>query len=299
MVTTPPSPGSLRFDDRVVLITGAASGLGRDYALAFAARGAIVVVNDVQGANTVVAEIEALGGRAVADDRSVELGDEIVAATLQRFGRIDILVNNAGFLRDASFAKMTPEQWESVLAVHLTGAVKTTRAAWPSMREAGFGRIIMTTSATGLYGNAGQANYGAAKMALLGLSNTLALEGRRSGVLVNSIAPVAASGMTGSAFAPEALEMLQPKWVTPLVLWLAHADSLETGGLFEIGGGWVAQLRWQRSIGVALADETPEALKEQWSEIVSFKDPEHPSNVGDTFSAISRVTGFQIRFANK
>ena len=192
----------LRFDGRVAIITGAGGGLGRAYALLFAARGASVVVNDLGGgmhgegagtsaADRVVDEIIAAGGQAVANYDSVEDGERIVQTALDAFGRVDILVNNDGILRDASFHKMTEADWEKIYRVHLYGGFKVTHAIWPYLRDQGYGRVIMTSSAAGLYGNFGQANYGSAKLGLLGLANSLAVEGEKRNVLVNTIAPLA------------------------------------------------------------------------------------------------------------
>jgi NAD(P)-dependent dehydrogenase (short-subunit alcohol dehydrogenase family) len=201
----------IRFDDRVAIVTGAGGGLGRVYALELAKRGAKVVVNDLGGArdgsgagstssaDAVVQEIIAAGGEAVANYDSVatvEGGENIVKTALEHFGRVDILVNNAGILRDKSFVNMTPKMWEPVLAVHLQGAYNVTRPAFLAMRENKYGRIVMTTSAAGLYGNFGQTNYGAAKMGIVGLMNTLKLEGEKYNIKVNAVAPLAATRLT-------------------------------------------------------------------------------------------------------
>ncbi len=193
---------TLRFDDRVVVVTGAGAGLGRSHALEFARRGASVVVNDLGGgahgdgsgsaaADQVVAEIKAAGGEAVANYDSVEEGDAIIGTAMDNFDRVDVVVNNAGILRDASFAKMSDEDWDLIYRVHALGAYRVTKAAWPVMLDQGYGRIVNTASAAGIYGNFGQANYAFAKRGLIGLTNTLALEGARKGIKANAIAPVA------------------------------------------------------------------------------------------------------------
>ncbi|MCG8417553.1 MAG: SDR family NAD(P)-dependent oxidoreductase [Proteobacteria bacterium] len=281
----------LRFDDRVAIITGAGGGLGRAYALLLAARGARVVVNDLGGsctgegastsaADQVVAEIRAFGGDATPNYDSVEDGDKIVRTAIDAYGRLDIVINNAGILRDVSFKKMSLLDWDLVFRVHVTGSFRVTHAAWPIMQEQNYGRIIMTSSASGIYGNFGQANYSAAKMAVFGLCNTLALEGKKRNILVNTIAPVAGSRMTEAVLPANLVEALKPHYVAPLVARLCHQDSEETGGLFEVGGGLFAKLRWERSAGtvVRLGREiAPEKVDEHFSAITSFDKTTHPT----------------------
>ena len=270
------------------------------HAAALPAAAAQVVVNDLGGAvdgsgaskkaaDVVVSEIKALGGQAVPSYDSCTDGEAIVATALQAFGRLDILVNNAGILRDGSFQKMTDAAWESVLAVHLQGTFSVTRAAWPHMREAGYGRIINVASSTGLYGNFGQANYGAAKMGILGLSSTLALEGARRGIRVNTISPIAASRMTADVMPPDLLAALAPEAVAPLVAFLAHESCACTGRVFEAGAGWVAQVRWQRSAGAALPPRhSLEDIAAAWPAVVDFDDGKatHPSSTQSAFEPI-------------
>ncbi len=290
----------LRFDRRVALITGAGGGLGRAYARLLAARGASVVVNDLGGsmhgegagttaADRVVTEIQAAGGEAIANYDSVEDGPRLVQTALDAFGRLDIVINNAGILRDVSFQKMTNEDWEKIYRVHLYGGYQVTRAAWPILRDQGYGRIIMTSSAAGLYGNFGQANYSAAKLGLLGLAQTLAVEGRKRNVLVNAIAPLAGSRMTETILPPELVAALRPEYVAPLVAYLCHESSLETGHTFEVGAGWVARVRWQRGRGAFFPlDEalTPEAIAERWGEIDTFDEPTYPETPTDSFAPV-------------
>src|SRR5215831_4355837 len=218
----------LRFDGRVAIVTGAGGGLGRSHALLLASRGAKVVVNDLGGsftgegksasaADTVAAEIKASGGEAIANYDSVEDGDKIVKTALDAWGRIDIVINNAGILRDTTFHKMSPEDWDLIYRVHVLGAFRVTHAAWPHLRDQGYGRVVMTASAAGIYGNFGQANYSMAKLALVGLTNTLAIEGRKRNVLVNVIAPIAGSRMTETVLPAALLESLKPELVSPLV----------------------------------------------------------------------------------
>lgn len=283
----------LRFDGRVVIITGAGNGLGRSHALMFAARGAKVVVNDLGGgargdgqstgpADAVVAEIKALGGEAVANHDSVEDGERIVQTALDTYGTVDVVVNNAGILRDSSFQKMTAEDWDLIYRVHLKGAFRVTHAAWPILRAKQYGRVIMTSSGAGIYGNFGQANYSAMKLGLLGLSNTLAVEGMSKNILVNTIAPVAASRLTESVLPKELFDSLKPELISPLVLWLCHESCTESGGLFELGAGRVTKLRWERTAGHAFrhtAELQPEQIAASWPKICDFEDATHPSEV--------------------
>lgn len=228
------TPIPLRLDGQVAIVTGAGRGLGRSHALELARRGAKVVVNDLgvsrdgstvtsATADEVVAEIRAMGGEAAASAASVtetECVQRMVDDTMTRWGRIDILVNNAGFLRDKSFSKMTLEDFEAIVDVHLMGAVRCTKAVWDIMKEQQYGRIVMTTSSSGLFGNFGQANYGAAKMALVGLMQTLAIEGQKYGIHVNCLAPSAATRMTEELFPEEELSLLTPESVTPGLVYL-------------------------------------------------------------------------------
>jgi 3-hydroxyacyl-CoA dehydrogenase/3a,7a,12a-trihydroxy-5b-cholest-24-enoyl-CoA hydratase len=290
----------LRFDGKVVVITGAGAGLGRSHALFFAKRGAKVVVNDLGGsahgqgasssaADKVVAEIKAAGGTAVANYDSVEQGDKIVKTAIDAFGRIDVLINNAGILRDVSFQKMTKDDWDLIMRVHVNGAFACTHAAWPYMRDQGYGRIIFTTSAAGIYGNFGQANYSAAKLGLVGFSNTLAIEGEKKNVRANAIAPVAASRLTETVMPKEMLENLKPEYVTPLVAWLAHEECTENGGLFEVGAGFFGKLRWERTEGKMFKlgrEITPEAVRGAWEQVTDFKKATHPANITEALSPV-------------
>lgn len=216
------------FEGRVAIVTGAGAGLGRSHALGLAAGGARVALLDVNRPDAVAEEITAAGGEAlalagdVADLASVE---PAVATVMAQWGRVDILVNNAGILRDKTFAKLTPENFARVLDVHLTGSYNCTKAVWEIMRTQGYGRIVLTSSASGIYGNFGQSNYAAAKAAMIGLMHVLHLEGQRYGIHVNTLAPTAATGMTEGLIAPEELAFLDPATVTPGLLYLVHADA--------------------------------------------------------------------------
>ncbi|ELT96452.1 hypothetical protein CAPTEDRAFT_152017 [Capitella teleta] len=287
---------TLRFDGKVALVTGAGGGLGREYALALGARGAKVVVNDLGGdikgggassrpADLVVEEIRSKGGVAVANYDSVEDGEKLVQTALDNFGQIDIVINNAGILRDRSFARISDMDWDIIHRVHLRGSFMVSRAAWPHMRKNKFGRIIMTTSAAGIYGNFGQANYSAAKLGMLGLSNTLAIEGAKNNVHCNTIAPIAGSRLTETVMPPDMIEALKPEYVMPLVLWLCHEDCEDSGKLYECGAGWMAALQWQRTKGVVVRKPgqpmTPEAVRDNWSAINDFSEYTNPSNIAE------------------
>jgi 3-hydroxyacyl-CoA dehydrogenase/3a,7a,12a-trihydroxy-5b-cholest-24-enoyl-CoA hydratase len=290
----------LRFDGRVAIVTGAGGGLGRAHALLLASRGAKVVVNDLGGSHTgegksssmadkVVAEIKEKGGEAVANYDSVEDGDKIVKTAIDAFGKIDIVINNAGILRDVSFPKMTQSDWDLVYRVHVLGAFRVTHAAWPHMRDAGYGRVINTTSASGIYGNFGQANYSMAKLGLHGFTQTLALEGRKRNILVNSIAPTAGSRMTETVMPPALVEALRPELVSPLVARLVHESNEETGALFEVGGGFYAKLRWERSGGKTFRlgrSVSVEDVDTAWKDITQFDKATHPAAIGEALQPL-------------
>ncbi|HSW07657.1 SDR family NAD(P)-dependent oxidoreductase [Aquabacterium sp.] len=279
---------SLSFTDRVAIVTGAGGGLGRAHALALAARGAKVLVNDLGGsrdgvggstsaAQAVVDEIIAAGGQALANSASVTDFDAVqamVAQAVEAWGRVDILVNNAGILRDKSFAKMAIDDFRLVMDVHVMGAVHCTKAVWPIMNERKYGRIVMTTSSSGLYGNFGQSNYGAAKMALVGLMQTLSIEGAKNDIRVNCLAPTAATRMTEDLMPPAVLAALKPEAVVPAMLLLAseHAPNRTIAcagaGTFE-----AAHITLTPGLHLGLTDDTPERLAAAWAQ-VSDRDGE-------------------------
>lgn len=296
--STDPNPNimsELRFDGKVAVVTGAGNGLGKAYATLLAARGAKVVVNDLGGgmkgegasaktADLVVEEIKQAGGIAVANYDSVVDGDKIIQTALDAFGTIDIVVNNAGILRDMSLKKMTDKDFKLIHDVHMMGTYKTTKAAWNVMQEKKYGRIINVTSAAGLYGNFGQTNYSAAKLGILGFTFAVAREGASKNIHANCIAPLAASRMTETVMPKEVLASLSPKYVAPLVGFLAHESCEETGQIFEVGGGWIAPLRWQRANGGAMPNGaiTPEGVKQVWDKTMNFEnDAEYPESVND------------------
>jgi len=277
----------IRFDGRTAIVTGAGGGLGKQHALELARRGAKVVVNDLGGsvdgsggnsaaAEAVVAEIKAFGGEAMANGASV--ADDagvagLIAQTMDAWGRIDIIVANAGILRDKSFGKMELGDFESVMAVHYYGTVKPVRAAWDIMKAQNYGRIIVTTSNSGLYGNFGQSNYGAAKMALIGLMNVLKIEGQKNNIHVNAIAPVAATRMTESLLPPPILDKLRPEYVTPGVVYLCSEEA-PTGVILSAGAGTFAVNRIYESDGVYLGEGglSAEEVRDNWSRIDTQDD---------------------------
>jgi 3-hydroxyacyl-CoA dehydrogenase/3a,7a,12a-trihydroxy-5b-cholest-24-enoyl-CoA hydratase len=303
----------LRFDGRVAIVTGAGQGLGRTHALLLASRGAKVVVNDLGGAATgggrsseaadkVVAEIKAAGGEAVANYDSVEDGAKIVQTALDHFKRLDIVINNAGILRDTTFHKMTEQDWELIYRVHLLGAFRVTHAAWPHMRDAGYGRVIFTSSAAGIYGNFGQANYSMAKLGLVGFARTLALEGAKKNVFVNVIAPIAGSRLTETILPKEVTEALKPEYVSPLVAVLCHESSQENGGLFEVGGGFMSKLRWQRTEGARYKlgrNITPELVQSHWERITDFGKATFPADVAEATQPVMENLGSKSRGGNE
>ena len=277
---------SLDFTDKVVIVTGAGGGLGKSHALDFARRGAKVVVNDLGGsvdgsagtseaAQGVVDEILAAGGTAIANGSSVtdDAGvANMISQTMDAFGRIDVLVNNAGVLRDKSFAKMEIDDFTFVVDVHLFGTLKPTKAVWPIMKEQGYGRIMVTSSSSGLYGNFGQANYGAAKMGVVGFINTLKLEGQKDNIHINALAPVAWTRMTSNLMPPEMEEMLKPEQVTPAVVFMC-SENAPTGKIICAGAGAFASAHIVETRGMYLgADPSAEQVAENWEQISKIDD---------------------------
>lgn len=273
----------IRFDERVVIVTGAGGGLGRSHALALAARGAAVVVNDLggdlkgQGSNAsaaeqVVAEILAAGGQALAnhDNIATQAGaSSLVGAAMQQFGRVDALINNAGIVRDKSLVKMDMADFEAVVRVHLMGSALCTRAVWPVFQARGYGRVVFTTSAAGLYGNFGQANYAAAKMALVGLMKTLKDEGARSGILVNAVAPVALTRMTEGVPLSQWMQEASPDKVSAALVYLASDACQHSGQIVTAGGGYFAGVQVVEGAGVRAGahEATAEFVAQNWAQI--------------------------------
>jgi NAD(P)-dependent dehydrogenase (short-subunit alcohol dehydrogenase family) len=284
---------TISFDNKVVIVTGAGGGLGRSHAIEFARRGAKVVVNDLGGevdgsgssseaANKVVKEIADLGGVAIPNGASVtdDAGvKHMIDQTIEEFGRIDILVNNAGILRDKSFSKMEMEDFTKVTDVHLIGSVKPTKQVWDIMKDQNYGRIIVTTSSTGLYGNFGQANYGAAKLALVGFVNTLKLEGQKYNIHCNILCPVAYTRMTSNLMPPEAEQLLTPSSVTPAVIYLS-GENAPNGTILCAGAGVYSVAKILESDGKNLGlKATAEDIEKNWDKISDFSDAK-PFNMG-------------------
>lgn len=300
----------LSFEGKTAIVTGAGRGLGREYALLLAARGANVVINDfggslsgekpsnpeevTQAADRVVDEVSKFKGRAIANYESVsdEAGVErLVKSAIDSFGKVDILINNAGILRDRSFAKMTIADFDAVMQVHLRGSFLLTKQVWPLMKAQNFGRILMTSSISGLMGNFGQANYSAAKMGLVALANTLAIEGAKNNINVNTIVPLAASRMSHDIFTPEFSDKLSPKFIAPLGCWLSHESCNETGGVYEAAGGSFARFSISYSPGKYLpdvcdGDDSLEKVAANWPQIVSTKDSQVIGDFSDYVSTL-------------
>ncbi len=289
----------LSFENRVAVITGAGGGLGREHALLLASRGAQVIVNDLGGAidgsggdlgpaAKTAKEINDLGGVAVADGNSVstmEGGAGIIKTAMDAFGRVDIVINNAGILRDKSFHNMDEAMIDAVLAVHLKGAFNVTKAAWPIMREQSYGRIVNTSSNSGILGNFGQANYGAAKMGLVGLTRVLAAEGAKANIKVNALAPIARTRMTEELLGGLA-DKLDPKLVSPIVAWLVHEDCPVTGEIYSAAGGRIARMFIGLTPGYYNPELTVENVRDNFEQIRSDEGYIIPAGPGDELKAL-------------
>lgn len=291
---------SLQYKDQVAIVTGAGAGLGKAYAHMFAARGAKVVVNDLgkdketgrRTADIVVEEIKAKGGVAVANYDSVVDGDKVVKTAIDNFGTVHIIVNNAGILRDVGFRRMTPEQFDIIMKVHVYGAFNITKAAWPYMYKQQYGRIVMITSINGIRGQRGQVNYSTAKAGLIGMGKALAKEGAKKNIKVNIVAPSAGSQMTATILPPHVVAMWKPEYVSPIVGYLCHEEAPCTGRVFEAGGGWFGEHSWSRSKGAFYDLEKPydiEDVKSRWAEVtdtVGAVDPDSDSSPGPALQQI-------------
>jgi NAD(P)-dependent dehydrogenase (short-subunit alcohol dehydrogenase family) len=287
---------------RVAIVTGAGAGLGRTYALELAGRGAKVVVNDLGGAidgtgssrsvaDKVVNEIKKLGGQAVPSyDNVANLagGERITEIALEAFGSVDIVVNNAGILRDKSFIKMAPENWDAVVAVHLTGAYNVTRPAFKIMKKKGYGRIVMTTSSAGLHGNFGVSNYSAAKMGLVGLMNVLKLEGAKNNIKVNTIAPMAVSRLAAGQKLPDQFEKLKPEFITPMVIYLCSEQCRESGNIYNAGQGVFSRTQVLNGTPVVVSDgttpPTTEEIMARLDDINNMENSKFYESMPDFFS---------------
>ncbi|CAH2042285.1 unnamed protein product, partial [Iphiclides podalirius] len=301
----------LRFDNRVAVVTGAGGGLGKAYALLLASRGAKVVVNDLGGgrdgsgkstfADAVVQEIKNKGGVAVADYNSVVEGEKIIKTAIANFGRVDILINNAGILRDKSFSKMTEQDWDLIQAVHLKGAFKTTQAVWEIFRKQKYGRVVMTSSNAGLFGNFGQANYSAAKMGLVGLANTLAIEGAKYNIKVNTIVPTAASRLTEDILPPEMFQAMKPELIAPVVAYMVHETFPENGAVIDSTLGYATKHHLVRSIGTPLRKKpadpvTVESVMEAWPQVVNMRNCYRLDKIAEvTVDLVEKLQEFEER----
>lgn len=278
------------FEGRVVIVTGGSAGLGRAYALELGRLGARVVVNGrgCEAVDRTVDAIRAAGGEAIGCVADCRVGDEIASRALDHYGRIDALLSNAGVVRDRSFSKMTAQEWQDVLDVHLSGTFASVKAVWPHMLAQKYGRIVLTSSGAGMHGNFGQANYAAAKAGLAGLAKTLALEGAKTGVLVNALAPMGLTQMNAEVLTPEAREKLTAERVAPYAVALCHEAMRDSGLLIEAGGGWAAALRWQRAAGLFLDDAglSMDAVLRRWSAVTTFdQGADYPRTTLDSLQA--------------
>jgi len=295
---------TIRYDGKVAIVTGAGGGLGRSHVIELAKRGAKVVVNDLGGsvsgegqnsdaALAVVAEIEALGGEAIAHPANVAVMEDVedmVAKTMDAWGRIDILVNNAGILRDKSFIKMDMADFKLVLDVHLMGSVNCTKAVWEIMKNQEYGRIVMTSSSSGLYGNFGQSNYGAAKLGVVGFMNTLAQEGAKYNIRVNALAPTAGTRMTEGLMSEQAFNLLTPETVTPAVLYLVNEDA-PTHTILAAGAGAyaVAKIVETDAVWLPIEEQTPEGIAAHWDQISGGAETQLKAGFEQTFRMVGKA----------
>ncbi len=293
------------FQEQTALVTGAGAGIGRFYALELARRGAAVVVNDIgrtaEGhfcADAVVDEIRAAGGQAVASHESVATlagGRQMVRTAVERFGRLDILVNNAGILRDRTFMKMTEQEWDEVVSVHLKGAFCVTQPALQQMKQQQYGRVVFTASTSGMYGNFGQSNYGAAKMGIIGLMNTLKLEVDRYGIRMNTVAPNANTGMTAGVFPDEVARRIRPEFNVPLVAYLCSRRNRVSGKVFTMSAGWFARSAMVSGKGVCIGDAhrdiAVEEIQERFDEICTIDQVREFDTCAEVYSLGRPLTG--------
>ncbi|MBC8442344.1 MAG: SDR family oxidoreductase [Deltaproteobacteria bacterium] len=296
---------SITFANRVAIVTGAGEGIGREYAVDLAKRGARVVVNDIgygldQGrtADKVVDEIKKAGGKAVASFDSVATmqgGQNIVDTAMDHFGRVDILINNAGILRDRTFMKMTEKDWDEVIAVHLKGAFCVTQPAVKIMKENGYGRIVFTASSSGMYGNFGQSNYGAAKMGVIGIMNTLKLETAKYNIKINTVAPNAATGMTRGVFPDEVTKRIRPEFNTPIVTFLCSEENRESGMIFTMSAGWFARSAMVSGKGICIGDTKrvikAEEIRDRFDQIKNLDNALAYDHCGQIYSLGRPLTG--------
>ncbi|MEX1023165.1 MAG: SDR family oxidoreductase [Dehalococcoidia bacterium] len=298
---------ALTFEGRVAIVTGAGNGIGRSYALELARRGAKVLVNDLGGdpmgqgadaapANQVVEEIKALGGEAISNLGSVsdfENGMEMVRQCMDQWGRLDIVICNAGILRDKAFHNISEQDWDIIFDVHVKGSYAVLHHAWPVFRQQGYGRVVLTSSSSGIWGNFGQANYGAAKTAMLGLMNVLKQEGAKYNVMVNTLMPVAGTRLTASVMKPEMVEAMKPEYVTPAVIYMVSEDCTDSGLLIEAGAGNFNRAAVVKGPGIRPGlEEGPKSTEwvaEHWSQITSLENAPAMWNGGQTYEAYQKA----------
>jgi NAD(P)-dependent dehydrogenase (short-subunit alcohol dehydrogenase family) len=282
---------AIRFDDKVVLVTGGSRGLGNAFSRCLAEAGATVALNslsdDDRGATQAINDA---GGKAIHFPGRVEDSASLIGRVVEECGRIDAIVHNAGFLQDKSLKKMTSEQWDAVLDVHLKSSFKLTQAAWPYFEEQGCGRVVLLSSSAGLYGNFGQANYASAKMGMYGLAQSIAIEGAKTNITCNCVSPFGATEMNSANF-PEALKTaIKTEYVAPLIAFLAHESCTESGSMFEASAGSFKKVRWERSEGLNLDPRSEtvdiDAVAANWEKIVDFSSSEHPANMGEALQGM-------------
>ncbi len=297
--------GSITFNNKVAIVTGAGQGIGKQYAMDLAKRGASVVVNDIgehpkfgSTADIVVAEIKKRGGKAVANYDSVSTmqgGQGIIDTAVQHFGKADILINNAGILRDRTFMKMTEDEWDHVIAVHLKGAFCVTQPAVKIMKEHNYGRIVFTASSSGMYGNFGQSNYGAAKMGVIGIMNTLKLETAKYNIKINTVAPNASTDMTKGVFPKNVAKRIKPEFNTPIVTYLCSKENRESGMIFTMSAGWFARSVMVSGKGLCIGDTKrpilAEEIRDNFNKIKDLENALPYEHCGEIYSLGKPLTG--------
>lgn len=282
----------MQFDNKVILVTGGSRGLGNAFSRELADARAIVAINNTgkdNSAQVLADEITATGGQAFAAPGPVEDAAELIERVVAHAGRLDGIVHNAGFVQDKTLRKMTTQQWDAVLDVHLKSAWQLTQAAWPHFVDAGAGRVVLLSSSAGLYGNFGQANYAAAKMGMHGLSQTIAQEGASENITCNCVAPFGATTMNSANLPAELIALIKPRYIAPLVAYLAHRECIESGSLFEASGGAFKKVRWERSKGLRLNREQPMSIADiaaGWDTLIDFTESEHPKNMRDALRGL-------------
>ena len=275
----------LDFSQSVVLITGASRGLGKAFAQCLADAGAIVAVNNSTPNENGLALVDAItskGGRAIYTPGPVEAGAELIEQVVEKTGRIDAVVHNAGFVRDKTLRKMTTQQWDEVQNVHLKSAFQLSQAAWPYFEDQGGGRLVFLSSSAGLYGNFGQANYAAAKMAMYGLCQTIALEGAATNIACNCVAPFGATELNSANMDDAMKALVKAEYIAPLIGYLSHLECTENGSMFEASGGSFKKVRWERSEGLKLDTSKPMTIEEiarGWQQVTDFSNSEHPTSM--------------------